>query len=302
MKQSFWPKKFPDNNTMMELLKRTIETSWKNEMAVEDIHKWLSNFSGEVYDAEVERRIALWMLCNFIYYNESEINYLCRIVYKYFLHDIAKTLKINDIDTLKQTLSNAYFAAMGSAGESGGLLLYHFRQESGLSIDRFFYPTNIPEDSNRIVVFIDDVTLSGGTASRFFYQNVSKLKFKRAYYLTLFASEDAIKKIKEHGIKVVYATPLGERDQCFSSQSLMFSEFPNLREIAKEIAQKYGEKLDPSRPLGHKNGQYCFGLSYNTPNNTLPIFWSDNNWYPLFKRKEKIQNVRQREDAFDKFI
>lgn len=297
-----WPKNFPDNATMMDILKKTVETSWKIELSEDEVKQWLANFTGEVCEVETEKRIALWMLCNFTYYNENEINYLCRIVYKYFLHDIAKTLNINKKSELKQILDNVYFAAMGNAGESGNLLLYHFRQESKLSIDRFYYPTTIPENPEGIVAFIDDVTLSGGTASRFFYQNVSKMKFKKVYYLTLFASEEAINKISQHNIKVIYANQLGDRDKCFSNRSLMFAEFPDLRDTALKIAKQYGEKLDARRALGHKNGQYCFGLSYNTPNNTLPIFWSENNWYPVFKRKEKIQNVRQRENEFDKYI
>jgi len=41
--------------------------------------------------------------------------------------------------------------------------------------------------------------------------------------------------------------------------------------------------------LGHSNGQYAFGFYYNTPNNTLPLFWSDQNgWIPIMKRYDKV--------------
>ena len=41
-------------------------------------------------------------------------------------------------------------------------------------------------------------------------------------------------------------------------------------------------------PLGFADGQYLFGLSYNTPDNTLPIFWGKaEGWQPLFTRYHK---------------
>ena len=48
------------------------------------------------------------------------------------------------------------------------------------------------------------------------------------------------------------------------------------------------EKIDSENPLGYKNGEYAFGFFYNTPDNTLPIFWGTNNgWCPIFKRYDK---------------
>lgn len=297
-----WPKNFPDNKAMMTILRETNGKSWKRNMTAEDINEWLSNFKGEVLDKEVEQRIALWMLCNFTYYNSNEINYLCRIVYKYFLHSIATDSDEIDENWLSDTLKNVYFASMGNAADSGGLLLYHFRQEARLSMDRFFYPATIPDDENGIIVFVDDVTLSGGTATRFFYQNFKDKKYKKAYYLTLFASEEAINKIEQLGIELIYSTVLTDRDRCFTENSIMFADFPELRVQAKQIAEHYGRLIKPDKPLGHKDGQFCFGMEYNTPNNTLPIFWSDNNWNPIFERKEKIHNAKQRNDILDRFI
>jgi len=56
-----------------------------------------------------------------------------------------------------------------------------------------------------------------------------------------------------------------------------------------KMAEEYGLRLKPDVPLGYANGQYTFGFFYNTPDNTLPLFWSSNaQWIPLMKRYEKI--------------
>ena len=297
-----WPKNFPDTKSMMTLLMETIDKSWKNEISAENIDKWLNNFNGKVLTVEVEQRIALWMLCNFTYYNSKDINYLCRIVYKNLLHDIAKDSDDINENWLSEVLKQVYFAAMGSAADSGGMLLYHFRQEAGLSMDSFFYPSAIPKNENGIVVLIDDVTLSGSTATRFFHRNIESMVYKKAYYLTLFASEKAIERIEELGVTVIYSTLLTDRDRCFTENSIMFSDFPELRDKASELAAYYGKLIEPDNPLGFKNGQFCFGMEYNTPNNTLPIFWSNNNWNPIFERKEKIYDAKQRNDILERFI
>lgn len=303
MEEIKWPKDFPEVEVMMEMIKKTINTSWKNNLTNDDVEKWLNNFTGKVYSEDTERRLALWMLVYYTYYNEKEINHLCRILYKNLIHDVAVREKIDTSNNMKNILDRMYFSAMGNAGESGSLLLYLFRQEAGISMDRFFYPTAMKEDKDGIAVFIDDVTLSGTTAARFYRENIAALKYKYIYYITLFASENAITRISKHNVKVLYATLLSDRDRSFSDKSMMFYHFPEIKDFAQKVAEEYGKIIEPEKPLGYKNGQFCFGFSYNTPNNTLPIFWSNKEgWYPLFPRKEKIYNVRRREDNFGKFI
>lgn len=304
MSTILWPDKFPEIPMMFDLLQKMSKASWRNDNVFnsDNITKWLNNFTGEKYQIEIEQRIALWMLCNFTYYNEEEVNHLWHIVYKSFVHDIALRYGSGSEAELSLLLSQTYFAAMGEASESGGLMLYYFRQQAGLPINRFFYPSAIPKNENGIVVFVDDLTLSGRSASSFFDENMKEMKFQTAFYLTLFASEEAKQRIQQHNINVIASTVLGERDRCFSDQSILFHNFPELKEYAFEIAKAYGEKLSPNHPLGHKNGQYCFGLHYNIPNNTLPIFWSNRaNWTPIFPRKEKRRN-NGGNYTFEKFI
>lgn len=104
----------------------------ENNLTIDDVNKWLDNFSGRVYCPDDEKKMALWMLCNFTYYNENEINHLCRMIYKNLLHDIAQRDGLDSNEKLADAFKNIYFAAMGNAGESGGLLLYFLGRNRGL--------------------------------------------------------------------------------------------------------------------------------------------------------------------------
>ena len=83
-----------------------------------------------------------------------------------------------------------------------------------------------------------------------------------------------------------------ELDDTFKSlepQSRIFSpeEPPFLREHIKATCQKYGCKLWPPHPLGYKNGQLLLGFSHNTPDNTIPMFWTNGTqaapWIPYLQ-------------------
>lgn len=67
------------------------------------------------------------------------------------------------------------------------------------------------------------------------------MKYKYAYYITLFASQEAVNRLTELGINVLYCTLLDERDKCFSDKSIMFLEFPELRDLQGELQKSMGK-------------------------------------------------------------
>ena len=298
-----FPCNFPNVDDMFEIVRKTEEISWKSGLDEKTIDEWLANYNGSVFSAENERRLALWLLCNYTYFSPVDLNYLCKILYNRFVHDFVLRNQI-PIHRIVDELKSLCFASIGSASESGGLILYHFRQEANLSVDRFFYPTDLPQDETCTIVFIDDVTLSGGTAAKNYYKVLQEKKYKTVYYLTIVASKEAVKKLEDFGIIVISCIHVDERNQCFSELSTLFNQFPSLRAPSKLLAEEYGKKIitGNEEPLGYKNGQYCFGFYYNTPNNTLPIFWSAHNWTPIFPRKEKLQNAKQLKFKATRFI
>ncbi|MDZ7759627.1 MAG: hypothetical protein U5L00_05175 [Desulfovermiculus sp.] len=116
--------------------------------------------------------------------------------------------------------------------------------------------------------------------------------------LVLFASTTGLQRVKTNTffdvVDSVYT--LDENYKCFHDKSKYFINAPKHidKDIAESIAYHYGSQICPSAPLGFDNGQYLIGFFHNTPDNTLPIFWSDEDsfipWYPLFKRYQKIYN------------
>ena len=62
-----FPMDFPSFETMMSVIKKVFEKSWKVDLDIEDINTWLKNFNGKFFDQEDEQRLALWLLCNFTY-------------------------------------------------------------------------------------------------------------------------------------------------------------------------------------------------------------------------------------------
>lgn len=146
------------------------------------------------------KSIALWMLCNFTYYNDAEINHLCSVLFKKFIHTLMTDYGLKSSEEVETRINTLKFTSIGRPSESGGLILYHFRQEARLSTDCFIFPTSIAATESDIIVCIDDVMMSGGTAQRFFYQNQEDFAEKKIYYLALLSSNEALSKLQELNI------------------------------------------------------------------------------------------------------
>lgn len=290
MRRICFSETFPCKEEMMNILKKSIESAWKADFCNDDIELWLNNFKGEFYHMDDERRLALWLLCNFTYYNINEIKYLCTLLFKKFVHRILIDDGATDSKELINLIRKCQFTCIGDASESGAMLLYYFRQETNLGIKKFFFPTALTLSDDANIVCIDDMMLSGNTAKCFYEEQLKNKPFKNIYYLALVASEEAIELLESCGIKVICCVVLDERCKVFSDKSLCFYKYPELKTVTKEIVEGYGKKIYSKHPLGYNDGEYVLGLYYNVPNNTLPIFWSKNNWHPLIPRKEKKQD------------
>jgi hypothetical protein len=85
---------------------------------------------------------------------------------------------------------------------------------------------------------------------------------------------------------------LDESFKAFSSDSRYYNmPVDNMidKQFSKATAKKYGDGLYEEHPLGFDDCQLLFGLFHNTPNNSLPIFWGEKDfWKPIFKRYDKV--------------
>jgi len=289
---------FPTEDDLLDIIRQTSTTVWKRELVIKDIEAWLDNFKGELFSLSHERIIGLWLLSHFTFYNEDEVKHLCRVVYRDLIHYISlnfksKTESLDDF--LISFFQKSNIISSEQISGSGGFIAYFFRQVNGLPIkDLFNFSISNISDKIENILVIDDVTLSSGKKSQMykFWQD-AKLKYpkKKLFLLTLLSSEESCKFLKkEFDIEVINAITLDNRDKCFHKQSDVFSAI-NKEEITvlcQQFADHYGRKIGIVEALGFGNGQYTFGFFYNTPDNTLPIFWGQvNGWIPVLRRYHK---------------
>ena len=112
----------------------------------------------------------------------------------------------------------------------------------------------------------------------------------RIIFHSLFATQvgyDIVNGLGYDEVKTVFL--LDDSFKCFSERSRFFNDYNNdIKERCQELCTVHGNKLCQEHPLGYKDGQLLIGFYHNTPNNTLPIFWSSTtSWNPIFKRYKK---------------
>jgi hypothetical protein len=289
---------FPSEAELMDVIRTTSTTVWKRELVVRDIENWLNNFNGEVFNPEHERLLALWLLSHFTFYNEDEVKHLCRVVYRDLIHEIVKSIAFSSTsidDAILHFFEKASIISSEQTSGSGGFIAYFFRQENDLPIkDLFNFSFDNIGDNIENIIVIDDVTLTEGVQGQmnlFWKKARKKYPQKRFFLLTLISSEASCNYLKStYGVEIITAITLDNRDKCFHNESDVFSSIVDkaLIPIFSMFAEHYGNKINIVPALGWGNGQYTFGFFYNTPDNTLPIFWGQvNGWAPILKRYHK---------------
>ncbi len=83
---------------------------------------------------------------------------------------------------------------------------------------------------------------------------------------------------------VYFCDELGAEHLPFSSESIVFPDRTE-RQMARQIAESVGVKLQRRQPLGYGEMAALVVFSQSCPNNTLPILWAaSDEWVPLFSR------------------
>lgn len=226
------------------------------------------------------------------------------------------------------SLVKTRFLGIGNPSESGPHLLYYFRQENRLpkglfinahEIFKRFGSTDLQINNSQIsrYVCIDDFCGSGSQGLDFAEQIVRPLKDKdknaRVDYFVLFGTKVGKEKLRAIGLfdSVKSVFTITESFKCFSATSRYFQNVPTEIEktFAEAMCKKHGYPLIKSicmrlghpdsdahslannHSLGFEDGQLLIGFHHNTPDNTLPIIWYNEEvikWTPIFKRYNKI--------------
>ena len=294
---------------------QTSIVAWKHHITASSLERWLNNFTGAALgDRIAEQTIAAWLLMNFTYYTDTEVRELCRIIYRKYIHKKLQEdfyqKSSDDITTkIHRILVRTIFVPLGNPSESGALILYNFRTANDLPKEFF----NQPKDWNQKlsdgtiddIVLIDDVTLSGSQAIE--YIRTLTLNSIQATLMTFFATPSAIENLatKAPFVTPLYVNLLDSRTTLFSDESFVFSNHDclHLKDLTFQLCNYYGMEIVNKElsaaetymkhyPLGFANGQHMFGFYYNTPDNTLPIFWcKSSNWSPAFVRHRKKYSI-----------
>ena len=302
-------------DSLDEKIKILHETAWRDKWQNQgdQYHLWLDNFKEE------EKIHAMFLLSKFMYFDNETIRELIQRVYE----DLYRRPIIYEIrrgkfltkdegvieEEFKKHLERTRFLSIGNPSESSAHLLYFFRQENRLERDLFInahqlythtaegdllIAKTVVDGIDRIVV-LDDFCGSGSQATSFdeeFVVNLKKDKPEiRIDYFSLFAIEKGLNKIRNlHFNRAEAVFVLDDTYKCFSKDSRFFSvKEAKIKKDCKSICNKYGRKLESRFPFGYKNGQMLLGFHHNTPNNSLPIFWSEKkSWNPIFKRFVKL--------------
>ena len=285
-------KALPSEDFMLALLAKTSETAWQLALSRSDVDEWLSNFSGDVHPRAYERQLALWLLVNFVYYNYDEVMHLSRVLFKQFLHhhlepqrlDAGAAVRLATTELLQRVL----FYQLGRPGESGGFILYLFRQANDLPVSNFVTSSDRMQDDIDMVVFVDDACLSGSQAQKYLKNKTEDFRGVKRVLLTLVATPEARELLRTDDTPVISAHSIDERSKCFSPKANLFAGYQHHQPAAQELALHYGARACAAKPLGYNDDAYAFGFFYNTPDNTLPIFWSDQcGWKPIMRRYDK---------------
>lgn len=292
---------------------------WK-DIRDTDYQKWLDNFK----DSDKEKLHALYLLSKFTYFGNLEIRAMLKAIYRdlYKYPIIENIRKTNDDTTDDSFLKDQFelyrnrtrFLGVGNPSESGVHLLYYFRQENTLpktffihahelfnskySVDEKRMEQTWADDSINHVVFLDDFCGKGTQAICYITELVKQIKELnnscQVDYFVMVANRDGLKNVKkETGVDCAKA--VFELDETFKSFSSNSRYFANVKEgidkdFCKQMCEKYGDKRakDAKSPLGFNDDELLLSFFHNTPNNTLPVFWTDKDWYPIFNRAIKI--------------
>ena len=283
------------------------QTIWAEKRFNASNHRmWLDNFK------ENERLNCLFLLSKFMFFGSDEIRELLVAVFrdKYKYKVIESFRKANGDTTDSDAIGKAFqkhldatrFVALGSASESGSHILMLFRQVNKLNTKLMRNSSDIIQNGKlqepgvNHYIFIDDFCGSGETAIKC-GPLIKKIKAEnpaaQVSYFVLFASSTGFENVQKFSdfdnSETIFQ--LDGTFKCFDKSSRYYADVDSLLSCADTttFCSNYGIGLVKGtpidgHPLGFDNGQLLLGFAHNTPDNTLPIFWGEKDWRPMFIR------------------
>lgn len=136
----------------------------------------------------------------------------------------------------------------------------------------------------KTIVFVDEFIGSGTTVLEFLINSGSWYSDEHNYYVTTLCShQKGITKIQDYNDQLNIISVM---DPLPDSKKLLHDENNLFSKDEKGILKKYVHQAEPRKiyHYGFKNTQSNIIFYERVSNNVLPILYSENKWYPLFKR------------------
>lgn len=304
------------------------ERAWDGRLEWPTVERWLENFDGgSGVDVATERLHALYLLSQMMYFGGREIRVLLRALY-------ADLVLVPIIQLARQRLGGSRdehavaqeaiqclfktrFLGVGNPSESGVHLLYYFRQENGLPKNLFLDAANIfsrstangksevilRESAVERYIFLDDLCGSGETAEKYSEDLLPRILTAdgnvELHYYSIFATSTGLDRVRKNSLFATRCGAVYELDGTYktlSDVSRYLSVLPGTidRDTLLRINSHYGNIVCPGNAAGFEDGQLLLAFNHNTPDNTLPIIWRDQEngspvpWNSALKRYPKF--------------
>lgn len=268
-----------------------VSNRFYNQITPYDVIRWLFNFD----DEDVE--LAVQLLEHVVFLRDDDV--------KGRLYDQIMKLPKD---------KKKHIVPLGKPGKSGAAISYWIhglmkRSDSKntifhSSVEAFIsYRNSVAwETLNDVVVYVDDFIGSGGSVvealslekKRVRPEVLSDACSGRLYFVAAIVMDNGYSWITQD---ISGAVILGDL-YCkgFNPHKKVFGNYFKTKAV-REMCYKYGEQLYKSWPLGYQNTQSLVLMQHSSPNNTVPVLWSDNqyqgrNWNPLVPRNTLLKIER----------
>lgn len=272
-------------------IENIVSVRFYNQITPYDVIRWLFNFD----DEDVE--LAVQLLEHVVFLRDDDV--------KGRLYE--QVMKLPKDRT-------KHIVPLGKPGKSGAAISYWIHglmKRNDLqsmnfhsSVEAFIsYRNSVAwETLNDVVVYVDDFIGSGGSVvdalsldkKRVRPEVLSDACSGRLNVVAAIVMDNGYSKITKD---ISGAVILGD-SQCkgFDPHKNVFGSYFKSKAV-REMCYKYGEQLYKDCPLGYKNTQSLVLMQHSSPNNTVPVLWSNNqyqgrNWIPLVPRNNLLKIKR----------
>jgi hypothetical protein len=190
--------------------------------------------------------------------------------------------------TYEHDLEGALFVPGGYVASSAAAVSYVFRRANRLPEELFVGLPDVAKavEPGQYVVFLDDFAGSGHSAVRLWEDVAVRLEREHSckpIFVCAVCYEQALEYISaKTSFRTLCPEVISRTEQPFVDSSAIFPT-PDERERARQIVERYSAPLSPTASLGYAGVQALVSFFFNTPDDTLPIFWStEGGWRPLF--------------------